>query len=236
MNPFFLAVGMEGGPARQALAHNGLASHAQEWNREWRRAQACAWLHATPWPGLSQEHAGGWPGGTVDARGMDVVPAASFAVMHPCVALVARQSSAVERTGVIPVASLTPAAQSFSITPNEPSGIHSPQPAVASGCRLAASLAPTEQETPHRTPAVPRESPLESDTLRLHVECADDGLHVWIGADGDAAAVSARAAAILAELRRSEHANLAPLAVVVCNGRTLYATGSRASSPLETSR
>lgn len=93
--------------------------------------------------------------------------------------------------------------------------------------------APSEREMAHRTLAGAQESRSEQGTLRLHVEYADDGLRVWIGADGDAAAVSARAAAILAELRRSGHVPSVPLASVVCNGRMLYVSGNRAAFPSE---
>lgn len=58
---------------------------------------------------------------------------------------------------------------------------------------------------------------------RVHVEIGPEGLCVWLGLDGDEAAVAARSAALLAELRRAQ----APghrLASVVCNGRTVYAS------------
>lgn len=56
---------------------------------------------------------------------------------------------------------------------------------------------------------------------RVHVEDRPEGLAVWVGMDGDAAAVAVRAAAILSELRRGVPGG-GPLALLVCNGRTLY--------------
>lgn len=235
MNPFFLAVGLEGGPGRQALAHNGLASHAQEWNREWHRAQARAWLHATPWPGLSQDHMRGSPGGSPAAHGMRLVASGPGTVLSLSAAHAVQQPRAYVRTGAVSAASLAPPNQHCFITPAEPTSVGSPQFEIAVGRGATTRQAPPERETVERMTSAARESGREECTLRIHVECADDGLHVWIGAHGDVAAVSVRAAAILAELRRSEHVHLAPLALVVCNGRTLYASGARAPSLQEKS-
>jgi hypothetical protein len=70
----------------------------------------------------------------------------------------------------------------------------------------------------------------------VHVEHAADGLHVWIGANAEWMAVPLRAAAIVAQLRCSEHDPSKTLAAVVVNGRVLYASGSRLASPGEVSR
>ena len=58
--------------------------------------------------------------------------------------------------------------------------------------------------------------------VRLHVEEGTDGLRVWFGLAGDGAAVAARAGALLAELRRECSAGGQRLALVVCNGETLF--------------
>lgn len=63
----------------------------------------------------------------------------------------------------------------------------------------------------------------ESPDLRVHVEHTDQGLSVWLGIDGDEAVVTARAAALLTELRREQLGGGSRLAALVCNGRTLYA-------------
>jgi hypothetical protein len=76
----------------------------------------------------------------------------------------------------------------------------------------------------------------EREPVRVHVEDAVDGLHVWVGADDGGAAMPARAAAIVAELRRSEQLHSTTVASIVVNGRLLYASGTRAASLVETPR
>lgn len=78
--------------------------------------------------------------------------------------------------------------------------------------------------SPRYEPASARIPALQSPGVRVHVEAGPQGLHVWLGVDGDAAAVAARAQAVLAELRRGLGASAPRLALVVCNGETLFAS------------
>lgn len=236
MNPLQLPVGVEGGPAFQALAHNGLVSHAQEWHLEWQRAQARAWLHATPERDVPRDPPCASHGGTGEQFGMGSAGTDSFAAIQlAAVQATVQVVHAVQpATGAVAVASYAPPPPHCSVASNEHAPPEQPrQPEIAKDWRRPPMQVPCQRETVHRTVTGGHEPRTEKDTVRLHVEYADDGLRVWIGADGDAAVVSARAAAILAELRRSAHVPSLPLASVVCNGRTLYASSHRASFPLE---
>ncbi|WP_332826891.1 hypothetical protein [Ramlibacter sp.] len=242
MNPLQLPVGMESGPAFQALAHNGLVSHAQEWHLEWQRAQARAWLHATPERGVARDPPCASHGGTGEQFGMGSAGPDSFAAIQlPAVQTTMQVVQVVQvvhavqpASGAAAVASYAPPTPRCSVASNEHAPPEQPrQPEIARDWRRPPTPVPCQRETVHRTVTAGHEPRTEKDTVRLHVEYADDGLRVWIGADGDAAVVSARAAAILAELRRSAHVPSLPLASVVCNGRTLYASSHRAAFPLE---
>lgn len=236
MNLLQLPVGMESGPAFQALAHNGLVSHAQEWHVEWQRAQARAWLHATPERGVPPDPPGASHGGTGEQLGMGSACPDSFAAIQlPAVQATVQAVHAVQpATGTVAVASHAPLTPQRSVASSEHAPLEQPrQPEIAKDWRRPPTQVPCQRETVHRTVTGAHEPKTEKDTVRLHVEYADDGLRVWIGADGDAALVSARAAVILAELRRSAQVPSLPLAAVVCNGRTLYASGHRAAFPLE---
>jgi hypothetical protein len=57
--------------------------------------------------------------------------------------------------------------------------------------------------------------------LRIHVERHIEGLAIWIGAD---AVLGADLLAALVRTARGAHPGNDPLASVVCNGRTLYAS------------
>jgi hypothetical protein len=93
-------------------------------------------------------------------------------------------------------------------------------------------------QSPSRTPEVPAVSnrtraltpaPAPESTSsapRLHIEQGTDGAIVWLGLDGDAAAIAARAAALCAELRRSFPGTQQRLALVVCNGHAIYSSNT----------
>lgn len=63
----------------------------------------------------------------------------------------------------------------------------------------------------------------ERSSLRMHLEHDAQGLCVWLGLDGDAAAVRLRAASMLAELQRVLAGPGYRLVRVVCNGTAIYA-------------
>lgn len=92
------------------------------------------------------------------------------------------------------------------------------QPALATvrapvAAAAARAIAPEPAAPPPSAPPGPR----------IHVEEGPAGLQVWLGIDGDEAQVAARAASILAELRRAPAFAGQRLASVVCNGATVYA-------------
>lgn len=112
--------------------------------------------------------------------------------------------------------------------------------AAASGAPLAAL--PTADPLPVAAPRKPdtrQSQPLEGDPAavpvagrtappaarapgRVHVERHAAGVTVWLGLDGSAVAVSARGAAVLAELQQAMPAAGQRLARVVCNGVEIY--------------
>jgi hypothetical protein len=96
---------------------------------------------------------------------------------------------------------------------------------------LVESIAPGETVEP-----VPHELVREPSAaaMRVHVENGPEGVTVWLGLDGDAAVVAARAAAILLELRRLS-GPAQRLVNVVCNGTTIY-TDAAHLRPFPTSR
>ena len=58
--------------------------------------------------------------------------------------------------------------------------------------------------------------------VRVHVEDGPEGLRVWFGLAGEGPAMAARARILLAELRRECDSAGQRLALVVCNGETLF--------------
>jgi hypothetical protein len=233
MNPFILEATLEQAPAWQALAHNGLASHAQEWEREWQRAQARAWLHAPTEPERPQALRF-TPDRAVGEVSRNEGTAADPAVAHPCV-IHASSQAAVGRSVVPSTCSVSACAA----TPGAPT--HGQAPAqsqnLQGACKPEVRQVSVEDEPVGRTTTVGADLRRSTqDEVRLHVEGGVDDLHVWIGADGDEAAVSARAAAIFAELRRSVHLPSFRLASVVCNGQTLYACDPPSSPRSENPR
>jgi hypothetical protein len=71
----------------------------------------------------------------------------------------------------------------------------------------------------------PPPQPMHTDPapVRLHVSvAAADGLRIWLGIDGNADAITERAAAVIGELRRAFHGSGQRVSSVVCNGSALY--------------
>jgi hypothetical protein len=64
--------------------------------------------------------------------------------------------------------------------------------------------------------------------VRVHVEQGRSGLSVWLGLDGESSD-RAGIASLVADLRRNMEAAHRPLALVVCNGKTVYARDARPS-------
>lgn len=86
----------------------------------------------------------------------------------------------------------------------------------------AAGLARAVPSAPS-APAAARQATEPQPSVRLHVETGPEGLRVWAGIDGDPAVVAARAAVLLAELRRALPAASQRLAHFVCNGTPVHA-------------
>jgi hypothetical protein len=81
----------------------------------------------------------------------------------------------------------------------------------------AASELPEASRPPDHAQA-PRPQP----AVRVHMQETAQGLSLWLGVDGDAATVAARAAALLPELRRHLETATQRITQVVCNGRPIY--------------
>lgn len=214
----------------------------QAWRREMEKAQALAWLRnppaAAPSADAAPDPASSRQGGPADepaigpavlaVRGAGASPAA--AVRQPSEVRI----EAAPAPGDLRAAPVEPAFASRIIDakPHSPSspepltwsvGDEMQQPAVQrfviDALRARQHDAPTTQAQ-STAPQQPRLSNVwfaETD-LRVHVEHEGTGLAVWLGIDGEDAAIARRAASVLAELRRSE----LQLAKVVCNGRTIH--------------
>jgi DNA-binding transcriptional regulator YdaS (Cro superfamily) len=66
-------------------------------------------------------------------------------------------------------------------------------------------------------------------SVSVHIEQGAEGARAWLGVRADAALGATRGEALCAELRRALQAAHQRLAVVVCNGQTIYsapATGA----------
>lgn len=98
-------------------------------------------------------------------------------------------------------------------------GMPSPVPAqpavrVAEASRPGVRAAAADPTPPAEHPQAP---------VRIHVEPRRDGLHVWIGLDGDAASRAAQLPALVTALRRQADGGGHRLASVTCNGEVVYA-------------
>ncbi|MDB5914968.1 MAG: hypothetical protein JWP22_3643 [Ramlibacter sp.] len=218
---------------------------AGAWRQEWQRAQTRAWFYGPLSSGGAEIH----KEASDDARPEPAVapsmspaapaqfawslpvsssePAAAMAMpkepedqpLRPASAWGAaaqpRLSSAFAFAS-LPPALLTPA------LPGESSATHPapresrevPQTRCAA---FRADSAPVARREPATRPAQAMAS-----GVRLHIEQGPDGAVVWLGIDGDAAAIALRAAAICADLRRNLSGTQQGLALVVCNGRAIY--------------
>ena len=81
---------------------------------------------------------------------------------------------------------------------------------------------PLERDTATVPVAARTAPPAARPPVRVHVERHAAGVTVWLGLDGSAVAVSARAAAVLAELQQAMPAAGQRLARVVCNGVEIH--------------
>lgn len=107
------------------------------------------------------------------------------------------------------------------------SGVVASQPDPLATVRWSsAPLAIPETRDAVAPPRLGPSSSLASEaypTTRIHVEQNEhEGMTVWLGADGDAAAVALKAVAVLAELQRALPLAGHRLARLVCNGIPVY--------------
>jgi hypothetical protein len=85
--------------------------------------------------------------------------------------------------------------------------------------RLAPSAGGGTGEAPQATLRRASVSTPAHAEARMHVERDGEGVRVWIGLDGDEAAVAARAATLVLHLRRALQAEGHRLLALTCNGR-----------------
>ena len=203
------------GIGSHALLHNGLASHAQEWQRELERAQARAWIHAVlpqtpvdpPTPATAPQGSGG---GT--AARDPVAASAAAPALHVATAPQRRD----------PSAAMPHPVHSARVFPGLPAPARADGVVAAASClatRATSSAGP--QRSPESSTAAGERVVREPPRLHVHVEEGADGLRVWIGMPDDGAGTAHRAAAVLTELRRALGADAQRLVAVFCNGRAM---------------
>lgn len=211
---------LEPGIGSHALRHNGLASHAQEWQRELDRAQARAWFHAAP-PASGDAVPGAME------TGQSAHAAAARATPQLAQSMgVAQGANRTSRAGAADAQALSAATTTArrgagadpAVGPGAPSKGNAPAAAPCS-MRLPAAAAEGVGETPHATPRRVAARPPAGADVRMHVERDGEGVRVWVGLDGDEAAVAARAATLLLHLRRALQAEGQRLLAFTCNGR-----------------
>lgn len=230
-------------PARHAVA-----SPAVAWGRELEVARRLAWFHGAagsaagdpqsmPDPGRDAERP---PGEAPLAAGVPLASCAAWASPGAGVIGDSGWQAVPGRTalaGVAPSAGVAVATQPsrtliLACTPMEPGHLHgaTPPAGVAAESRNgAAPLAMAATGTGAATPAAQSRSAKPS--LRLHVEDTPQGVVVWLGMDGDAAGSAARAAPLVAELRRLLAASGQRLAGVICNGTPMQDAAPPAFPP-----
>lgn len=93
-------------------------------------------------------------------------------------------------------------------------------PEAPCGSMAVASDASGAPGIPRKAPTIPAR---EQAGLRVHVEnTGQNAVGIWLGMDGDGATVSARAATVLAELRRQMATAGQRMDLVVCNGAVIH--------------
>lgn len=213
-------------PCGPAAAANG--GEAQAWRREMEKAQATEWFHGAAdraparHPGDPREKLPGQAGGHGRVPKPGAMQAPAFLVASPAHA--PGSSESLRLPG--PVHPAFPLAPSFDL--------QAPAMAAASGIGGAVSAVSFSVQGPLRAgtaaalvavPVPPGGEPEPRSGLRMHMEHGPHGTTVWLGVDGDAASVAARAWALVTDLRRELQASGRPLHAVVCNGRTLFQAG-----------
>lgn len=212
---------------------------ADAWRREMEKAQAASWFHGATAPSVGSEQAQR-SAAPIRVDGHEVLqlghavpprPAAPHQVAVP------RRPDPDFRIAATP--SLI--ARAVSAPPTSATSFSDAQPTMAWDCTGAAPAEPSER-TGSRAfdrailAAVPHEAdnPHSSGSvgsqrhMRVHVEQGQNGLSVWLGLDGKSSS-DARVAAIVADLQRELQNPRRPLALVVCNGRTVYVRDAAAS-------
>lgn len=192
------------------------------WQLAMQKAQARQWFHGMADRGRPASVGGPAPqaageaplasGGQAAPRGD--VPAAVAHAPEPlesfAPAMDVRFAAAAAGTEMSP--SVRAAGLARAPTPAAIAPVVKPQrPAVLAGTQVPGTASRT---------ALPEASPPAG--VRVHVEELAGGLQVWVGIPGDAAAVSARAQVLLADLRRQCAGTGQRLDKLVCNGEVLF--------------
>lgn len=224
---------LEQGIGSHALQHNGLASHAQEWQRELDRAQARAWFHPTA---TARSEAADGPvreGPGTALQGVAAPPQAqgALAIVQPTQAPWRAGPAGGQACFVPSHVPLSSAGEVCAMTMEASAerpwtgGSGMPGRSAAANASREASGA-----TSRRLPDAPHAS-APSET-HLHVEADGEGVRVWIGLGGGDLAASTHAAALLPQLRRALEAEGHRLLALTCNGRLVDEAASPSPSPL----
>lgn len=203
-------------PAATPEAHRSAqalpAGTDRAWQLEMEKAQTQQWFHGAVAPGAAT---------ALPARGASAdTPQGGLRKDAQERAAAPRSPAAGVELAPRPFASPSPHSYS-AILP----ALQGPSPATAAGASAWQPGAPASRNEAtaslRAAPLQPHAQPVPDDrpAVRVHVEESPQGLRVWFGIPGEAAAVAARAQAVLAELRRELPGHR--LALVVCNGTPL---------------
>lgn len=205
------------GIGSHALQHNGLASHAQEWQRELDRAQARAWFHAAA-PAVPAGRGGAGSDAVVLSGPAPAIPCGAPPPLDACT-----PGSAPHPQEIATPAGAPPHVEGEALRArvDAAAGARAAAAPVSSHGRMATPDSENPLPCAARKVAPPPSSAPDGAALRLHVEAGAEGVRVWLGLDGDAALIAARAAALLPQLRRALEAEGHRLLAFTCNGRLL---------------
>lgn len=181
------------------------------WQLEMEKAQTQQWFHGAVPPGAATALQARFRSGATPQGGTHGAPQGGAAASVPHAA------------GGVPMPALAASAPSHHRFPAVLQALQG-QGSAAVACTApawqpGAPVVRNEAAPPLRAaPLQPQAQPVagEAPAVRVHVEESAQGLRVWLGIPGEAAAVAARAQAVLAELRRELPGQR--LALVVCNG------------------
>jgi hypothetical protein len=196
-----------------------------DWRREWQMAQEMSWFH-----GPVPVQLGGPPVEVSLVAATQKCVSAAPGIGTPNAPGVISPGIRISRVGTAGETRGAGTPGTCMLVPDHIAAVHHGLPS-APGSTLANQPHPKGLGDPtvlarHRMdPWLATEPPAQSGP-RMHMEHGPDGAVVWLGLNGDAAAVAARAVALCSELRRSLSDAGQRLALVVCNGQTVYTSNA----------